>query len=194
MKRIIGITGGIASGKTTVSQYIKSLGYKVFDCDEIAHNVFERANIQEELKKAFNLNKRVERSDISKLVFSDKEKKEVLNKIMKDAILKEMDNIIKHEDQTIFFDTPLLYDWSLEDMFDKIIFVYSSYDMQLKRLQKRDNIDEAYAKEKISSQMDMDIKLIHAKKRCDIIIENDCNEASLYKKVDVVLKELAYDF
>lgn len=190
MKRIIGITGGIASGKTTVSKYIQSLGYKVYDCDSIAHAVFNEDNIQRKLKEAFDIKEDVvKREDISKLVFSDTTKFELLNSIMKGAILEKMEEIIKKENNTIFFDTPLLYDWALEDMFDEIVFVYTKKDIQIKRLMERDSIDCSYANNKLNAQLSIDEKLEIAKSRGDIIIINDTNEADLYKKVDAFLKE-----
>ena len=194
MKKVIGITGGIASGKTTVSKYIKSLGYKVYDCDYIAHVVFEEKNIQRKLKEAFDIKSDiVKREDISKLVFSDTTKFKLLNSIMRDTILEKMDAIINLSQQTIFFDTPLLYDWSLEDMFDKIVFVYTKKDIQMKRLMKRDSIDYTYANNKLSAQISIDEKLNIAKSRGDIVIVNDTSELDLYQKVDAFLKELSYD-
>lgn len=194
MKKVIGITGGIASGKTTVSKYIKSLGYKVYDCDYIAHVVFEEKNIQRKLKEAFDIKSDiVKREDISKLVFSDTTKFKLLDSIMRDAILEKMDAIINLSQQTIFFDTPLLYDWSLEDMFDKIVFVYTKKDIQMKRLMKRDSIDYTYANNKLSAQISIDEKLNIAKSRGDIVIVNDTSELDLYQKVDAFLKELSYD-
>lgn len=193
MRKIIGITGGTATGKTTVSKYIKSLGYQVYDCDEIAHSVFMKSDIQEKLQQAFNIKCSVKREDIAEIVFQDKNKMAILNTIMRPAILKEMEDIIKNSAHTIFFDTPLLYDWHLGAMFDKVVFVYAGKDMQIKRLIARDSIDIAYATDKLNAQLPIDKKLEIAIVRGDIIIDNNSDEKSLYKKVDAILKELSYD-
>ena len=95
---IIGITGGIASGKSLISKRIESLGYKVYDCDMISHEIFETEEIQLRLKDEFGISsERVSRKEISEIVFNDEKKMKLLNNIMHPQILDEIDKIIKSE-------------------------------------------------------------------------------------------------
>ena len=190
-KKVIGISGGIASGKSQVSAYIKNKGYQVFDCDNISHYIFEKEEVKKEISARFNIDiKDVNRKNIASIVFNNKELLNVLNDIMRKRIIDEMKAIIlKHED-IIFFDVPLLYDWALNDMFDKVIFVYVNKETQIERLKNRDSIDNNYANNKIKAQIDIDKKLEIAKERCDIIIDNNSNIDDLYLKIDEVLKEI----
>lgn len=190
-KKIIGVSGGIASGKSLVSAYIKNKGYQLFDCDSIAHDIFEKEEVKKEISDRFNISiKDVSRKNISSIVFNNQELLNVLNDVMRERIIKEMkDIILKHED-IIFFDVPLLYDWALYDMFDKVIFVYVNKNNQIERLKNRDNIDMTYAKKKIDVQIDIDKKLEIAKERGDIIIDNNTDIDNLYLKIDEVLKEI----
>ena len=190
-KKIIGVSGGIASGKSLVSAYIKNKGYQLFDCDSIAHDIFEKEEVKKEISDRFNISiKDVSRKNISSIVFNNQELLNVLNDVMRERIIKEMKDIILKHQGIIFFDVPLLYDWALYDMFDKVIFVYVNKNNQIERLKNRDNIDMTYAKKKIDVQIDIDKKLEIAKDRGDIIIDNNADIDELYLKIDEVLKEI----
>ena len=189
--QVIGITGGIASGKTSVSSYIRKKGFKVYDCDKIAHDVFLKENVKNKIIAAFNLSeKEYTRSTVASIVFKDKEKLDTLNSIMKDEILLKMKEIIKGENGLIFFDVPLLYDWHLEDIFEKRVFVYVDKENQIARLEKRDNIDKEFAINKISAQIDIEEKKKIAEKNNDYIIDNNQDEDALYQEVDKFLRRI----
>lgn len=194
---IIGITGGIASGKSLVSSKIKDLGFELHDCDLISHAIFETDTVQERLKDEFGFKgERVSRKDISSIVFSDEAKIKVLNNIIHPLILDELDRIIYNvsEDDVVFIDVPLLYELKLEYLFDKIIFVYVDEEKQIERLKDRDRISTSYAKEKIKKQIPMDIKKEHALKNKHFIIDNNSGLEELYRKLDFILKEINNDF
>ena len=194
MKKVIGITGGIASGKSVVSNYIKQK-YQLFDCDMIAHDVFDMPSTRMLIANTFNINiSDVTRSSIGKIVFNDKDKLISLNNIMQPLIQDEMKKVINDNEGLIFIDIPLLYDLNLEYMVDKIIFVYTDEYTQLDRLMKRDNISKFYAINKISSQLSMKEKMNRAINRNDYIIDNSKTKEELYKQVDNVLKEITYGF
>lgn len=193
---IIGITGGIASGKSLISKRIESLGYKVYDCDMISHEIFETEEIQLRLKDEFGISsERVSRKEISEIVFNDEKKMKLLNNIMHPQILDEIDKIIwsTKEDEIIFIDVPLLYELNLIKLFDKVIFVYVNEEKQLERLKKRDRIGTISAKEKIKKQLSVEYKKNIALDNKHYILENEADVMETYKKLDVILKEITYD-
>lgn len=194
---IIGITGGIASGKTLASSKIKKLGYVLYDCDLISHEIFETEAVQNRLKDEFGFkSERVSRKDISSIVFSDEAKLKVLNNIIHPYVLDELDRIIYNvrEDELIFIDVPLLYELKLEYLFNKIILIYVDEEKQIERLKDRDRISTSFAKEKIRKQISMEEKKEIALKNKHIIIENNGELVDLYNKLDLVLKEINDDF
>lgn len=188
---VIGITGGIASGKSLVTNRLKALGYTIVDCDEISHEVFEESKTKELLKKAFNIDS-VTRSSIARIVFSDKSKLSILNNIMYPLILKRLEEVMKANKKLkcYFVDVPLLYERNMEYLFNKIIFVNVSSEIQIERLMKRDNIDYDYAKEKIDSQLSMKEKEKKTIKNNNYIINNNGIIEDTYKEIDNIIKEL----
>ena len=195
---IIGITGGIASGKSKTSQYIKSLGYKLYDCDKIAHDIFDSNEVKKEIGSTFNIKGDIKREEISKIVFNDKNKMEELNNIMRKRITLKMIELLNSEENNkedlVFFDVPLLYEWHLYDMFLHVMFVYVSRDVQIERLVNRDKINKEYALKKLDAQIDIEDKYKLAERRGDFIINNNQDLDNLYKEVDRVLKEIRNDF
>lgn len=190
-KIVIGISGGIASGKSLVSEYLKNKGYKIYDCDLIAHEIFELQDTKVKIANTFNIDiKDVNRKYISKLAFNNNKLLESLNDIMKNKIISQMKEIINNNNGLIFFDAPLIYDWHLEDMFDRVIFVYVNKNIQELRLSQRDNIDLEYAKKKINSQIDIDEKYQLAKSRKDYIVDNNGTIDALNPQIDKILKEI----
>lgn len=193
---IVGITGGIASGKSLVTSKIKEFGYKVYDCDMISHDLFETPHVQERLKEEFGIKAdRVTRKEISLIVFNDETKMKMLNNIMHPYILDELDKIIWdcNEEELVFIDVPLLYELNLTYMFNKIIFVYVDEEKQIERLKERDRISSTYAREKIRKQIPMEKKREIARKNKHFILENNIGVEETYKKLDEILKEIKND-
>ena len=195
---IIGITGGIASGKSATSKYIKSLGHKLYDCDTIAHDIFDSNEVQKEIASTFNIKGDIKREEISKIVFNDKNKMEELNNIMRKRITLKMIEILNsdenNKEELVFFDVPLLYEWHLYDMFKYVIFVYVDRNTQIERLVNRDKISKDYALKKLEAQIDIEDKFTLAERRHDLIIDNNADLANLYKEIDRVLREIKNDF
>ena len=193
MKRVIGITGGIASGKSNVSNVIKSLGYHVIDSDLITHKLEDiGGKVYNAIVLAFGKSylkddKSLDRKKLGNLIFSDAKAKEKLNSIshpiIVDEIKKEINNI---NDEMIFVDIPLLYESKLEYLCDKIICVYLPKNEQIKRLIFRDNIDEEFAIKKVDSQMSLDKK----KELADYVIDSRGTFLETKKQVEDLIKEL----
>ena len=165
MKRIIGVTGGIASGKSNVCNIIKNMGFEVIDCDEISYRLSKKGcPIYDEILKAFGNdylldNGEIDRKKLGRLIFNDTKKKELLNKISHPIIIKEIKRRIDNsENELIFLEAPLLYEAHIENLCDKVICVFLNKKHQVERLMERDGIDEDFALAKIHSQMDLDFK------------------------------------
>ncbi|RVU54983.1 dephospho-CoA kinase [Anaerosphaera multitolerans] len=194
-KCIIGLTGGIATGKSEVVKILKSLGYYVIDSDKVAHRVLELPEVLNKIKSTFGeevvVNNKVQRNILGEKVFGNEENLKVLNEITHPVIIKNIIfEINSIEDDIIFVDIPLLIEskdtFKESNLnFSSIWLVYINKDLQVERLMARDGIDEEYAKRKISSQMSIDDKVKYA----DVIINNEGNRTKLKKQILDQLKK-----
>ena len=167
--KVIGITGGIASGKSFVSSVIKKAGYPVIDADLISKKLSEKdGTVYHAIIRTFgdsylDANKEIDRQKLGSLIFNDKQAKGLLNSISHPLIVEEMEKQIKDaKTDLVFADVPLLYESGLESMFDKIICVYLPRRIQIERLMNRDNISYEYAVKKIESQTSLESKKLKA--------------------------------
>lgn len=168
MPVVIGITGGIATGKTQVSKIIKELGYQVLSSDEISHHVLNDKRIKAGYHQIVAIfgedildeNKDIDRKKLGNIVFNDKEKRQQLEKILhpliKERILKKIEQCT---DKLLFVEVPLLFETDFIDIVDKTIVVYADLDHQIWRLMARDKVDFPSALKKIYTQMSMPKKL-----------------------------------
>ncbi len=197
-RKIYGLTGGISTGKSTVSNYLIDQGFKLIDADKIAHKNMEPAGPAYEKILAYfgreilNPDASINRKLLGDIVFSDPGKLEILNQISHRAVIDQMKaEIDRLEAGPVFLDIPLLieeYD-QLRSMgldFHKIILVYTSPELQLERLMKRDAIAREDAEKKIRNQMDIDSKRAYA----DYIIDNTGSLGQLEENIGRLLKEL----
>lgn len=196
---LVGLTGGIASGKSTVSNYLKEKGILVIDADILARKVVEKGSetlkeIEREFgHKVITLNGELNRPELGKIIFEDEDLKEKLNKIVHPAIfllLKEM--LSKLDDKKlVFIDMALLVE-NIDNMrthginLDEIWSVSLPLEVQINRLMNRDKISYEYAKSKINSQISSEERNRYA----NIIIDNSLGEENLRKKVDGYLEDL----
>lgn len=165
MKKIIGITGGIASGKSYVCDIIEKQGFKIIDSDKISHELSKigcplyNAIIKEFGNDYLLDNKELNRKKLGALIFNNENEKLKLNSISHPLIINEINNQINEiSDDLIFVDVPLLYESKMENLFNVIICVYVDRKTQIERLMNRDDISYDYALAKISSQMSLDEK------------------------------------
>ncbi len=175
---IIGLTGGIASGKSTVSNMLKEKGFTVIDADIAARAVVEPGrSALKEIVRQFGFGVLTEegtldRAKMGSIVFQDKEKRKQLNEIVHPAVrqwmLAEKSKAMEAGKKTIFYDIPLLFESKLTWMVDKTLLVYVEPDIQLERLMKRNGFTEQEAKARIQSQMPITEK----RKLADKIIDN----------------------
>ena len=189
---IIGITGSIACGKSTVSNYLKSKGYIVIDADKIGHEALDDDYVKEKLILAFGNeileDNKINRQKLGELVFGNSSNLNVLNSIIHPEIRKKiLQKIDKNNDkELIFIDVALLFEAKFDDLVDKIIVVYVDKNTQLTRLMKRNSISEKEALSRIVSQMSP----IEKAKLGDYTVNNNLDAINTYEQVDKVLSEL----
>lgn len=185
---IIGLTGGIASGKSTVSDYFKLKGYKVYDADLIAKEITKTSEVERELifnfgEKILDKNLKIDRKKLKELVFSDRKKLEILNEIVHPKVYNFFKNIYlknNNKKEVVIFDIPLLFESGMEKICDRIILITANKETKIKRIIERDSISREFAEKIISSQMPDEEKI----KKSDIIIQNDGTLEELIKKIE----------
>lgn len=189
---IIGITGSIACGKSTVSNYLKSKGYIVIDADKIGHEALDDDYVKEKLILDFGNeileDNKINRQKLGELVFGNSSNLNVLNSIIHPEIRKKiLEKIDKNNDkELIFIDVALLFEAKFDDLVDKIIVVYVDKNTQLTRLMKRNSISKKEALSRIVSQMSP----IEKAKLGDYTVNNNLDVINTYEQVDKVLSEL----
>ncbi|MFA6843684.1 MAG: dephospho-CoA kinase [Bacilli bacterium] len=181
---VIGITGSIASGKSLVTNYLRTKGYKVIDSDKIAHSILDMPTVKAQIYETFAVDNR---AALSKIVFNDKAQLEKLNAIMKPLIIDKLKKEMQKRHEKIYFvDAPVLYEMNLQYMFDKVLVVYVDKEAQIVRLMRRDLISREYAIKKISMQIDIESK----KELSDFVIDNSQDKDMTYKQIDEILRRL----
>lgn len=188
--QVIGITGSIATGKSTVTKYLREKGYTVIDSDELAYLALTKdMDCIKQVKKSFDCVDAVgniDRKRLGKIIFQDKDAKQVLESIIHPYVINEIKKqIALHKQDLLFLDIPLLYESHLEYLCTKIAVVYTNQETEVKRLMKRDTIDEKYARIMINNQMSIEEK----KRRADIVLDNSKDASSLYSQIDRMLGE-----
>lgn len=171
------LVGNIASGKSAAEKILNKFGYKVLDTDKVCHNLLdELGEIAEEFLfyfKDFDVfeNEKISREKLGKLVFDNPDLKEKLENILYPHLkikIKEFFTQNKNED-LVFVAIPLLFEAGMEDLFDKIFFVYCKDEIRLERLIKRNGYSKEYAKVRMNSQMSQEVKIV----KSDYIIYNE---------------------
>lgn len=194
-KMIIGITGSIGTGKSTVSNYLISKGYSVVDADKISKGAYNiGSNGYKAILEVFgveilNSNGEVDRKKIKKIVFDNSNMLQRLNMAIHPIIINEIEKeieILLESQNVVFLDAPLLIETELHKKVDKIIVVVCDKNEQINRIIKRDKITADMAISIINSQMSIDEKL----KFADYIVYNNSTIENLYSQVDEIILEI----
>ncbi|TYK91909.1 dephospho-CoA kinase [Streptococcus dysgalactiae] len=193
---MIGITGGIASGKSTVVAMIKEAGYQVIDADQVVHQLQEKGGrLYEALKQAFGNeilkeDGELNRKKLSEMVFSNPShmatSSAIQNQIIKEELAAERDQLAQSQ-TVIFMDIPLLIELGYQDWFDAIWLVYVDAQTQLRRLMARNHLREVDAKKRLSSQLSIEEKSPYA----SLVIDNSGDMETLRKQVHKALEQLS---
>jgi dephospho-CoA kinase len=167
-KPVIGIVGGICSGKSTVAAEFAKLGCGVIDADEIAHELLESDSVKKEIINSFgtiilNSEGKVEHKTLAEIGFSSKENAAVLNKIIHHMVLARVEVLIEEYQsnpsvKAIILDMPLLLEVDWGKRCDKLIFVACDDDERYKRAGKRGLLDENQIKVRENFQISLDKK------------------------------------
>lgn len=191
---LIGLTGGIGTGKSLVSKYLLEKGLKVIDLDLIARKVVEKgepgyyAILEFFGTEIIDKFENIDRKKLGEIVFGDENMLRKLNSITHPLINSEMKNQISRyqelEEKIIFCDIPLLFEGNLESYFDEIWVVYAERETQIKRVMERDKISLNQAILRIDSQMDIEEK----KEAGDRVIHNTGTEEETYSQVYQLIK------
>lgn len=176
---IAGLTGGIATGKTTVSNFFNELGAYIIDADKIAHDVVKKncpawKNIVSHFGRDILLtNGEINRENLGNIIFTNPSEKSILNKIVHPYVFEKIEENIKkikqkNNNRVVVLDVPLLIETNMHKNMEFVIVVYVPSNIQLIRLMARDKISEKDSLDKISSQISIEKK----KQLANIIIDN----------------------
>ena len=186
---IVGLTGGIASGKSTVSNFFKKLGLEVLDADGIVKEVSQKEDTIKKIVKVFGKNildgnGKIIREKLRKEAFENRELLNKLNEIIHPQVIEIFVKKKKEtsEDSIVIFDIPLLYEAKMENLCDKIIVVYIKREQQIKRVIERDKNTRELAEKIIDAQMSLEEKV----KRADIVINNNSTLEDLKNQVNMI--------
>ena len=199
MALIVGLTGGIVGGKSTVASMFKDLGAKIIDADKLGHSVIlPHKPAWKKIVKLFGKDilkndLTVDRGKLGKIVFTNQALLKKLNEITHPEItkiIKKEINLAKDktrsQEKILIIDAALIYEAKIDRLMDKIIVVYINEDEQVKRLVKRDNLSKEEALQRIKSQMPMKEKV----KIADYVIDNSNSLGKTKKQVEKIWQEL----
>ena len=193
---ILGLTGGIASGKTTFARTLREEGIHVIDLDEIAHQVTKKGHWgYRRLVSAFGKeailreeDEQIDRQKVADLVFNDKALRSKLNRAthipIAVALVKEILGAWLRLNALVVLDAPLLFESKLDKICSSTLVVACDPETQLKRLLERDKCSSEHAKARIKSQMPLEEK----RKRGDVVVDSSGSKEALLDKA----KDLAH--
>ena len=193
MGKIIGITGGIASGKSTVTNFLRKQGFQVVDADAIVHQLQKPSGrLFQALVKRFGQeiileNGELNRPLLASLIFSNPEEREWSKQIQGEIIREELATLrdqLAQIEAVFFMDIPLLFEQEYVSWFDETWLVYVDRDVQVKRLMKRDQLSKDEAESRLAAQWPLEKK----KDLASHILDNNGNQEQLLTQVRILLE------
>jgi dephospho-CoA kinase len=194
---LIGLTGGISSGKSTVLQHLRQAGYSVIDADKLGHKVLEQGNLgYNKVVKSFgneilNPDGSVNRTALGRIVFVDAEKLKQLNEISHPIIAEMIQNefeesVSDSNGGIVFLEAALLIEANWYKVCGHIWVVSLDPTVALSRLKERDNLSETEAKLRVGAQLDQEERLAYA----DVVLQNEGTHEELFTQTQQALQEL----
>ena len=178
MARIIGITGGIASGKSTVTEFLRQQGYQVIDADQVVHELQEPGGrLYQALLSTFGSailqeDGRLARPKLGAMIFGNPEllarSSQLQNEIIREELAHRRD-LLAETEAFFFMDLPLLFELEYDNWFDQIWLVDVTEETQLSRLMARNDLSQEEAEKRIAAQLSLKEK----RKRADVLIDNN---------------------
>ena len=193
MGKIIGITGGIASGKSTVTNFLRQKGFEVVDADALVHQLQKPGGrlyqilVEHFGEKVLLEDGGLDRPLLASLIFSNSEEREWSKETQGQIIREELGSLrdkLAQTDDVFFMDIPLLFEQDYASWFDEIWLVYVSRDTQLDRLMKRDYLTIEDAQARLASQWPLEEK----KRLASHILDNNGSREQLLSQVASLLQ------
>ena len=195
MARIIGLTGGIASGKSTVTSYLREKGYPVIDADRVVHDLqAPGGELYQALVEHFGTEILLDTGDLNRpalaeRIFSSQKEivwsNQVQGEMIRKALERERDRLAASE-EIFFMDIPLLIEQGYLDWFDQVWLVYVTEHTQLERLMERNALTEDQVRDRLAAQMSLEEK----KALVDLVIDNNSKRDHLYQQIDRALEQI----
>lgn len=193
MTKIIGLTGGIGSGKSTVANYIASKGIPVYIADEEAKKIMERDDVKQKIQNLFtesilNSDNSLNRKKIAEFVFNNPDKLKELNAIVHPEVQLHFKNWLKEHKNHPFIikEVAILFETGGNKQCDKVILITAPEELRIERAMKRDNLTKKDILVRIKNQISDSKK----KELSDFVVEN-INLNNTFLKIDEILKILA---
>ena len=191
----IGLTGGIATGKSSVSNILKQKGAIIIDADKIVHKLMEpEQKLWYDIINAFGKNillenNQINRKKLGEIIFNDQNKREKLNQITHPRVIAEIENKmdkLADGNNIIVAEVPLLFEVGMEDLFTEVWVVVADKEIQISRLKQRDGLNVESAQKRIAAQM----PLAKKKELADRIINNNGTKKELKKQIRHLWQEI----
>ncbi len=198
MGRIIGITGGIASGKSTVTNFLRKQGFQVVDADAVVHQLQKpggrlyQALVQHFGQEIILENGELNRSLLASLIFSNSEEREWSKQTQGEIIREELATLrdqLAQTEEIFFMDIPLLFEQDYVSWFDETWLVYVDRDVQVERLMKRDHLSKDEAEFRLAAQWPLEKK----KDLASYVLDNNGNQDQLLTQVRILLEGSSQD-
>lgn len=197
MAFVLGITGGIATGKSSVVQHFIDLGFPVVDADIIARHLLDQnEQAYNEVVKVFGSeilqeNGEINRQALGALVFNHPDKLKQLDELMAPFLQESILAAIKQASQNqklVIVDVPLMYEKGYDEWMDQVAVVYCTPEQQIKRLMQRNQLTEKEAKQRIDSQLPIEMKKLLA----EVVFDNSNDLTQTIQQVDTWLSDRKY--
>lgn len=193
----IGLTGNIACGKSLVEKFLETKGFPIIDADKIVHSLFENEKVKEQICLMFkdynilNPDKSINRQKMGEIIFNNEALKQRLEELIHPIVKNKINTFFKQnsdefDKKLVFCSVPLLFEAHFEDLFDKIILVYSNKEVQLERLMKRNNFSKEEALLRINVQDSMEEK----KKLSNFVVDNSFEISETEKQIEKIIEQL----
>lgn len=192
----IGLTGGIATGKSTAKKLIESRGYPVIDADLISHELTQVGNVGYQKivshfgKSVLNTDQSLNRKSLGQIIFNDADKRHqlenILHPLIQDEVARQKAGYSQQKVKLCFYDVPLLFEKDLQKNFDRVVLVWCDPVLQKLRLAARNQLSEDEIQSRLSSQMPMSFKI----KNSHFCLDNSTDLNGLERQIQSLVQTI----